>query len=457
MPNLILIVDDEKDIRSSLQGILEDEGYQVITAENGEDAVDLVQEEVPDLVLLDIWMPGMDGIAALEQIKKLNPEITVIMMSGHGTIETAVRATKIGAFDFIEKPFSLDKLLITIGNAIKLKQLHKENQALRLAAHRESELIGATTAIENLRFNLNRVAAATTAVLITGETGTGKELAARVIHQQGSRRERPFIAVNCLAIPAELLYAELFGTETTNDSGTNILKKGRFDLADGGFIFLDEVLELPLVVQKELLKVLTDGSFERQGGERSVRCDLRIIASSSQAVGEAVKSGRFLADLFQRLQVMPLHMPPLRERLTDIPLLVQYFINLLHRREGWEVIQFSAKLLAQMQQYQWPGNVRELKNIVERIMIIATKPMVDLGDLPEMMPFLEADAKPDKKARLSTPCSLAAARNQFECAYLHKCLEELGWNIDAAAKSLDMERAALQRKLSQHNITPKNP
>lgn len=455
MPQLILIVDDEKDIRLSLQGILEDEGYQIITAESGEDALELVREEVPDLVLLDIWMPGMDGILTLEQIKKINPEITVIMMSGHGTIETAVRATKTGAFDFIEKPFSLDKLLITIGNAIKLKQLHEENQALRLAAHRESEIIGKTAAIENIRFNIKQVASASTPILITGEAGTGKELAARVIHQHSSRNGRPFITINCQAIPAGLLYAELFGTEQTTASGTNTVKKGRFDLANGGTIFIDEVQELPLVVQKELLRVLAEQSFERQGGERSVRCDLRIIVASSYAVGEAVEKGKFLADLFHQLQVVPLHMPPLRERLADVPLLVNFFADLLHRREGWDLIKFSTRLLAQMQKYQWPGNVRELKNIVERIMIISTGTSVDLNDLPEMMPFLETGTKADKQPKVVKSYSFAAARKQFEISYLHKCLQELNWDIDAAAKKLDLERATLQRKLIQYNLAPK--
>lgn len=450
MANMILIVDDEEDIRTSLGGILEDEGYQVLTAENGTDAVDVVREEVPDLVLLDIWMPGMDGIQTLGQIRHLFPEMTVVMMSGHGTIETAVRATRLGAFDFIEKPFSLDKLLITVGNAIKLKELRKENLALRLAAQREHDLIGATPAMEALRLSIQRVASASTPVLITGESGVGKELSARVVHYLGSRRERPFVTVNCMAVPADLLHTELFGYERDAEGAQ---KRGRFDLADGGTIFLDEVQELPLDVQTELLRVLSESSFERQGGQRGVRCDLRVIAATSRSLEEALAAGRFLEDLYHRLQVVPLHICPLRERRSDIPLLVRHFVNLFHQREGWEPMQFSAEVLERMQGYEWPGNVRELKNVVERILIMAAGPVVTVEDLPELLPSLGTTAASEEEG-VEEQGSLTAARQQFEREFIRKRLVACGWDLDRAARSLGMERTSLHRKLMQYHLTP---
>lgn len=452
MSNMILIVDDEEDIRTSLGGILEDEGYLVVTAENGTDAIDVVREEVPDLVLLDIWMPGMDGIQTLGQIKQLFPEMTVVMMSGHGTIETAVRATRLGAFDFIEKPFSLDKLLITVGNAIKLKELRKENLVLRLSAQKEHDLVGATPAMESLRLSIQRVASASTPVLITGEPGVGKELSARVIHYLGSRRDRPFVTINCMAIPADLLYAELFGYERDGGPEGAAHKRGRFDLADGGTIFLDEIQELPVDVQTELLRVLSENSFERQGGQRPVRCDIRVIAATSRSLEAAREAGSFLEDLYHRLQVVPLHICPLRERLADIPLLVRHFVNQFHQREGWEPMQFSAEVLELMQGYEWPGNVRELKNVVERILIMVAGPVVTAGDLPELLPSLASTVAPEDGG--GEQCSLTAARQQFEREFIQQRLAVCGWDLERAALSLGLERTSLHRKLVQYHLTP---
>lgn len=456
MSNVILIVDDEDDIRASLGGILEDEGYQVLSAANGVDAIDVVREDVPDLVLLDIWMPGMDGIQALERIKQLFPEITVVMMSGHGTIETAVRATRLGAFDFIEKPFSLDKLLITVGNAIRLKELRRENLALRLAAQKEHELVGMTPVIENLRLSLQRVAPTSTPVLITGESGVGKELSARVIHHLSPRRDKPFVTVNCMAIPEELLYAELFGHDPEGVTGTKLQKRGRFDLADGGTIFLDEIQELPVAAQTELLRVLAENSFERQGGHRQVRCDLRVIASTSGSLETAMQQGRLLEDLYHRLQVVPLHISPLRERLDDIPLLVKHIVQQFHQKEGWEPMQFDASVLAGMQEYSWPGNVRELKNVVERILIMATGPVVTMEDLPELLPLSEpvAGALSGAASVQGEQCSLHAARQQFEREFISQRLKEFQWDTDKVAFSLGLERTALHRKLVQYNLAP---
>ena len=456
MSNMILIVDDEDDIRTSLGGILEDEGYQVVAAANGVDAIDIVREDVPDLVLLDIWMPGMDGIQTLERIKQLFPEITVVMMSGHGTIETAVRATRLGAFDFIEKPFSLDKLLITVGNAIRLKELRRENLALRLAAQKEHELVGMTPIIESLRLSIQRVAPTSTPVLITGESGVGKELSARVIHYFSPRRDKPFVTVNCMAIPEELLYAELFGHEPEGVTGTTFQKRGRFDLADGGTIFLDEVQELPVAAQTELLRVLTENCFERQGGHRQVRCDLRVIVATSNSLQAAVQQGTLLEDLYHHLQVVPLHICPLRERLDDIPALVKHLVQQFHQREGWEPMQFHASVLERMQEYTWPGNVRELKNVVERILIMAAGPVVTLEDLPELLPLSAPVTGPLSGAAMTQEeqRSLHLARQQFEREFIIQRLKEFQWDTDKVARSLGLERTALHRKLVQYNLAP---
>ena len=453
---MILIVDDEDDIRTSLGGILEDEGYQVVAAANGVDAIDVVREEVPDLVLLDIWMPGMDGIQTLERIKQLFPEITVVMMSGHGTIETAVRATRMGAFDFIEKPFSLDKLLITVGNAIRLKELRRENMALRLTAQKEHELVGITPFMKNLRLSLQRVAPTSTPVLITGESGVGKELSARIIHYSSPRRDKPFVTVNCMAIPEGLLYAELFGHEPEGVTGTKLQKRGRFDLADGGTIFLDEVQELPVAAQAELLRVLTENSFERQGGHRQVRCDLRVIAATSSSLEIALQQGRLLENLYHHLQVVPLHICPLRERLDDIPVLVKHLVQQFHQKEGWEPMQFHASVLKRMQEYTWPGNVRELKNVVERILIMARGPVVTVEDLPELLPLSTpvTGALSGAASVQREQCSLHAARQQFEREFINQRLKEFQWDTDKVAFSLGLERTALHRKLVQYNLSP---
>ena len=458
MSKLILVVDDEQSIRISLAGILEDEGYQVLHAENGADALDMIREEVPDLVLLDIWMPGMDGIQTLDQIRHLFPDLTVVMMSGHGTIETAVKATRVGAFDFIEKPFSLDKVLITIANALNYKELRKENEALRQSVLKEHELVGVSAEIEKLRGQLQRVAPASTPVLIQGEAGVGKELLARAIHHYSSRRDKPFVAINCMAVPEQLLADELFGHERGAYAGADSQKRGRLDLADGGTLFLDELQELSLQAQGELLRVVTEQAFERCGGSRPVRVDVRIVAASTCSLAQAVKAGQFREDLFQHLQVVPFVIPPLRERREDIPLLVRHFVRLFHRREGWEPKQFDAAALDSLQQYDWPGNVRELKNIVERILIMAAGPVVAADDLPELMPGggrrLTAHGDAAGEPGRNVTGSFRTAREQFERDFMLQALQQASWDIDKASLLLEMERTTLQRKLLQYGLTP---
>lgn len=455
MSRLILVVDDEESIRSTLSGILEEEGYQVVCADTGADALELIREEVPDLVLLDIWMPGMDGIQTLERIRNLYPDMTVVMMSGHGTIETAVRATRIGAYDFIEKPFSLDKLLITLGNALSFKELRKENESLRLAALREHELVGTSPDLEAVRSQIQRVAPASTPVLILGEEGVGKELVARALHHYSTRRKRSFVSVNCSAIPEPLLMDELFGHERGAYAGATSQKRGRVDLADGGTLFLDQVHELPLKAQGELLRLLSEQSFERCGGTRPVLVDVRVIAASSRDLALSVQEGAFREDLFRALQVVPFVLPPLRNRREDIPHLVRHFIGLFHRREGWESKTFDERAMACLQSYDWPGNVRELKNIVERILIMAAGPVVTAAELPELIPggscHADLPAKPASAGHFET---LQQARDRFERAFLLSRLKQFGWDLDQAAQSLGMERTGLQRKLVYHKLAP---
>lgn len=460
MSKLILVVDDEESIRISLGGILEDEGYQVLNAENGADALDLIREEVPDLVLLDIWMPGMDGIQTLDRIRNLFPDLTVVMMSGHGTIETAVKATRMGAFDFIEKPFSLDKVLITIANALNFKDLRKENEALRQSVQKEHEIVGSSAVLEVLRGQIQRIAPASTPVLIQGEEGVGKELVARAIHHYSPRRDKPFVAINCMAVPEQLLADELFGHERGAYSGATSQKRGRLDLADGGTLFLDEIQELSLKAQGELLRILSEQSFERCGGSRPVRVDVRVVAATSHSLTQAVSDGQFREDLYQQLQVVPLELTPLRDRRDDIPLLVKHFVRLFHRREGWEPKTFDDSALACLQSYDWPGNIRELKNIIERILIMSVGPVVTAADLPELMPGGRcrkmADMQGSSDDTETAGSSLHSARERFERDFIQQALQQSLWDLDKAAALLEIERTALQRKLLQYGLKPQD-
>ena len=456
MAKLILIVDDEESIRQTLNGILEDEGYKTIEAENGSAALDIIQEESPDLVLLDIWMPGMDGIQTLEMIRQRFPETTAVMMSGHGTIETAVRATRIGAFDFIEKPFSLDKLLITITNALNYKELRRENEALRLAVDKEFQLIGSSQAIDGLRVQIQRVAPTTTPVLILGEEGSGKELVARCIHQASQRQGRPFISINAAAIPESILCDELFGHVRGAVPGADRQKKGRLDLVDGGTLFIDGIHELSRETQQALVTLIHDQSFVRLGGVKPVQVDVRVIAASSANLEQLRDAGVILPELYQLLQVVPLRVVPLRERLEDLPELVQHVVNEFHKREGWEPKRFDETALDCLASYRWPGNIRELKNIVERILIMAVGPVVTADDLPELLPGgschrRDAEQEPVDE---STPLSLIEARRNFERTIIVERIESCNYDLDAAARSLDLDRTALHRKMLQYAIPP---
>ncbi|MBT0665980.1 sigma-54 dependent transcriptional regulator [Geobacter pelophilus] len=456
MAKTILVVDDEASIRTSLQGILEDEGYRPQLAEDGVTALTMVQQDLPDLVLLDIWMPGLDGLEVLQKLKAIHPALLVIMMSGHGTIETAVRSTKMGAYDFIEKPLSLEKLVLTIQNAFDMQRLQDENEVLRDAVLHDHEMVGSSAVIASLREQIRLVAPSSASVLITGENGTGKELVARAVHFQSNRSSKPFMEINCAAIPDELIESELFGHEKGAFTGAVSQKKGKFDLADGGTIFLDEIGDMSLRTQAKVLRVLQERKFERVGGTRTIEVDVRIVAATNKVLEEEIKQGAFREDLFYRLNVVPFTVPPLRERKDDIPLLIEHFLDLFCRKEGRERIEIQSDAVDLMKCYNWPGNIRELKNIVERLVIMSLGRSIGVDQLPDY--FRDHEVSADAAAKLEGLAgtnSLRSAREEFEKEFILQKLEEFGWNISKTAEAIALERTNLHRKIKSYGIDMK--
>ena len=450
MQHTILIIDDEKDIRTALTGILEDEGYQVLNAESGIEGIECARQELPDLILLDIWMPGMDGLETLGKLKIHLAQVTVIMISGHGTIETAVRATKLGAFDFIEKPLSLEKVLISVSNALQLQELIVQNAELKRSASADSELIGESPEIIILREQIRRVAPTSASVLINGENGSGKELIACSIHCSSPRRERPFITVHCSAIPEQLIESELFGHEKGAFIGAISHKKGRFDQADGGTLLLDEIGELPLNTKLKILRFIQAGSFERVGGIRQLSADVRIIAATTRSLEKDMAAGKFNADLYYQLSTVPFLATALRERLEDIGLLVQHFVAQFFRREGGETKAFMPDALEMLKQYSWPGNLRELKNVIERILIVAPGRVISAEDIPPLSgePLATLHSLDGAFSR----SALRDAREDFEREFIIQKLEENDWNISRTSELIELERSNLHRKIKNYGI-----
>ncbi len=378
----ILIVDDEPSILQSLSGLLSDEGFDVLTAPNGYEALKIVDSESPDLVLLDIWMPGIDGIETLKEIKKDNPFIPVIIITGHGTIETAVKATKLGAFDLIEKPLSIDKIIVTINHALNFRRLEEENRYLRKKTIEKHSISGSSPAITVLKKQI-MVAAPTEAwIIITGENGTGKELVARTIHQLSFRAAQPLVDVNCAAIPEEFIESELFGHEKGAFTGATSKKRGKFERANSGIIFFDEIGDMSLKTQSKILRVLQEQKIQRVGGDRILSIDVRVIAASNKNLEKEIEHGRFREDLYYRLNVIPIEVPPLRERSEDIPELVEMFLGICSTQSRTKKKSISPKALEALAGYKWPGNVRELKNLVERLVIMTDGDMIDASDIP---------------------------------------------------------------------------
>ena len=454
MSKTILIVDDEKDIRTSLSGILEDEGFRVASAGSGVEALECIRQDIPDLVLLDIWMPGLDGLETLEKLKSQFPHLIVIMISGHGTIETAVRATKLGAFDFIEKPLSLDKVLITIGNALEMQELRAENEELKRVTY-DYKLVGESKGIVELREQIMRMAPTATPVLICGENGCGKELVARSLHNHSNRHAKPFITVNCAAIPEELLGHELFGYEKGAFTGALSQKKGKCDLADGGTLFLDGIGDLSLPTQDKLLRLIEEHSFERLGGSRSLSVDIRIFAATNRSLDDDVQAGRFRKELLYLLNVVPFHVPPLREHKDDIPVLVPYFVNQYYVREGSRPKTFLPEALELLSCYDWPGNVSELRNTIERIVIMTPSKVISAHDLASIFEERNRRDGGDPQSDSSAPGTLREAREEFERDFIIQKLEENDWNISRTAEIIELERSNLHRKIKSYRIDVK--
>jgi len=450
----VLIVDDEESIRSSLDGILQDEGYRTSVAASGEDALGLLREELPDLILLDIWMPGLDGLETLRRARDFAPEQVVIMMSGHGTIETAVKATKLGAFDFIEKPLSLEKLLVSIQNALKIGQLVEENRSLKAKIAKEYDMVGNSTEISLLKEQIAIAAPTSGWVLITGENGTGKELVARAIHSQSRRREKPFVEVNCAAIPEELIESELFGHERGAFTGATTQRKGKFDLAHEGTLFLDEIGDMSLKTQAKVLRILQERKFERVGGSKTIEVDVRVIAATNKDLEEEIRHGSFREDLYYRLNVLPFHVPPLRERRDDITRLVNHFLEYFCSKEGREIKTITPAALATLQGYSWPGNVRELKNIVERLVIMTPDTIIQETHLPPSMRSKKAQPNEPRGASLAgvDASNFKEAKEEFEKEFILQKLEENDWNISRTAEAIDIERSNLHRKIKSFGI-----
>jgi len=446
----ILIVDDEKLIQSTLRGVLEDEGYRVTAAGSGEEALARLIDDAPDLVFLDIWMPGMDGLEALAEMKQRRPETAVVMISGHATIETAVKATKLGAYDFIEKPLSLEKTLLVVARTLDHAHLQREHRQLRERVERGQEIVGKSAAIEELRQQISIAAPTTGRVLIHGDSGSGKELVARAIHARSTRAEGSFVEVNCAAVPEELIESELFGHERGAFTGAVARRRGKFELADGGTLFLDEIADMSLKTQAKVLRVLEEQAFERVGGKETLRVDVRVIAASNQNLQEQITAGRFREDLFYRLNVIPIEVPSLRRRKEDIPALVEHFIALFSAENGRRPKTISVEALAYFLAYDWPGNVRELRNMVERLVIMAPRDVIGPEDLPPPLRTREEAAAGDDAQRDRT---LKEAREAFERAYILGELRAHEWNMTRTAEKLGIERSHLYRKLKAYGIT----
>lgn len=452
----ILIIDDEQDIRISLRGILEDEGYQVIEAESGEQGLSLMDRTF-SLVFLDIWLPGMDGLQALTLLQEKYPDIPVLMISGHGNIQTAVQAIKNGAFDFIEKPLSLEKVLIAAQKALEFSNLRRENRNLRLSARGKTiqDLSGGSEAVNNLRNIISQVAPTEAWVLITGENGTGKEIVARSIHAGSKRSDQAMVAVNCAAIPEELIESELFGHEKGAFTGATGSKQGKFELADNGTLFLDEIGDMSLKTQAKILRILQEQSFERVGGYKTISVNVRVIAATNKDLHKEIKSGNFREDLFYRLNVFPLDLPPLRERPEDIPVLLNEFIEQLSQEHNFKPLSFSEDTIRILKKYPWPGNVRELKNFVERLYILYQGMEVTPARLPADMAGSTAPAGNEQglfNEDSSLPEDFKQARSRFEAWFLDSKLRQFNGNISRLAEAIGLERSYLYRKLKAYDI-----
>jgi two-component system, NtrC family, nitrogen regulation response regulator NtrX len=447
----VLIVDDEEGIRESLKGIFEDEGYEAITSASAEDALTALKEKTPDLIYMDVWLPEMDGLEALARINEMEKEIPVVVISGHGNIEVAVKATRLGAYDFLEKPLSLDKVLLVAQRALERKRLALENRTLKADIGRKWKLVGDSEKMLDLKQNIEMAGQSNSRVLILGESGTGKELVARLLHEKSSRSNGPFIEVNCAAIPQELIESELFGHEKGSFTGAIERKTGKFELAHEGTLFLDEIGDMTLQTQAKVLRVLETQVFQRVGSGKSIKVDVRILAATNKDLAEEVKKGGFREDLFFRLNVIPLTVPPLRERKNDIPQLVKYFIELFSAECGIKPKTLDADALRSFTAYNWPGNIRELRNAAERLMIMVPSAVItaaDIATLGMLDPSLAV-----REDDYFSYATLKDARDAFEKDYIRLKLSENDWNVSKTADAISVERSNLHKKIKSYGIS----
>jgi two-component system, NtrC family, nitrogen regulation response regulator NtrX len=451
MKSRILVIDDEAEIRRSVRMILEYEGYEVMEASSGPEGLTMVEREAPDLVFLDIKMPGMDGLEALQRIKASNEALPVVIISGHGTVTTAVEATKAGAFDFIEKPLASERVLVTIRNALDQTRLRDENRSLKRAVEVRHQMVGESPPLKQVWDAIKRAAPTNATVLLLGESGSGKELVARSIHRNSLRSRDRFVQVNCAAIPEELIESELFGHEKGSFTGATEKQIGKFEQADRGTIFLDEVGDMSAKTQAKVLRVLQEGEVERLGSARTIKVDVRVIAATNKDLEAEIEKGTFREDLYFRLSVIPIRVPPLRDRPDDIPALVRHFAELFSRDNNRKPQRFTPAALEHMQKARWKGNVRELKNTVERLIIMTPGEVIDVPDLRDIV-RLEAKAASSDNDK-ERPGTLREFKESAERTFLVGKLRENNWNISKTAEVIGTPRSNLYKKLEQYEIT----
>ena len=455
----ILVIDDEAAIRDSLKMTLEYEGYEFIGAATGQEGLTLVEREAPDLVLLDVKMPGMDGLEVLDRLRHMNETLPIVVVSGHGTISTAVEATKKGAFDFIEKPFASERVLVSLRNALDQRQLRDENRTLKKAVEVRHQMVGESAGLKQVMAAVGRAAPTNATVLIQGESGVGKELVARTIHRNSLRSRERFVQVNCAAIPEELIESELFGHEKGSFTGATEKQVGKFEQADRGTIFLDEVGDMSAKTQAKVLRVLQEGEVERLGSARTIKVDVRVIAATNKNLEEEIERGGFREDLYFRLAVIPIHVPALRDRPEDVQPLVRHYMDYFSRENNVRPKRITPAVMDALTRYRWKGNIRELRNTVERLHIMTSGDTIDVADLPEAVRSPAAAGsgfttlKPGGEADQAKAGTLREFKENAERAFLVGKLRENAWNISKTAEVIGTPRSNLYKKLEQYQIT----
>lgn len=444
----ILVVDDEQSVRDSLKMILEYEKYSVEFAENGQQALQKIAGGGIDLILLDVKMAGMDGLEVLQKVREKNSDLPVIMISGHGTIETAVEATKLGAFDFLPKPLDRDKLIITVRNGVQQARLASEFRKLQESVEGRWQILGESQKIKDILSMIERVAPTEARVLITGENGTGKELVARAIHRQSRRSSKPFVEVNCAAIPSELIESELFGHEKGSFTGATAQRIGKFEQADGGTLFLDEIGDMSMPAQAKVLRALEEGKVERVGGTKMIPVDVRVIAATNKDLPQEIKKGTFRDDLYHRLKVIPIQVPPLRDHRDDISLLVEAFVDDVCRRNGIALKSVSRETMQKLEIHDWPGNIRELRNTIERLVILSPGTTIDIT----LLDTPSASQGGEFQDILARGGTFQEFKERAEAAFIKQQLERYRWNISKTAEALDIQRSHLYTKMKRYGL-----